>query len=140
VSGWKPGISVVSSGGHTVTTIDGTGSPASGDGTRLPSNFAPLAGSTQCATVVFGTGFVNADILDGFKIRGGSGRRDLDPKMWAAGSSWHHPHDLQQPDHGRRALRTQRIFPGGHPVNAAICDCPVITRTIDGNRATPAGT
>src|SRR5438093_12514266 len=68
----RPGVSVVSTGGYTVTTIDGTGRPCT-QGASTPPNAAKdfcaaLSGSTQCAVVVFGSGFEPPDRIDGFTI------------------------------------------------------------------------
>src|SRR5262249_24879235 len=60
----RPGVSVISTGGYAVTTIDGTGKVC------VSADFCTnLSGSNQCSVVVFGSNFVNADILDGFTIR-----------------------------------------------------------------------
>ncbi|HXV77574.1 MAG TPA: hypothetical protein VD788_14770, partial [Candidatus Polarisedimenticolaceae bacterium] len=62
-----PRVSVVSTDGPAVTTIDASGIPCT---TRfcLPSQV-----NAVCSTVVFGEGATPADRLDGFRITGGSG-------------------------------------------------------------------
>jgi len=62
-----PGVSVVSSAGPTVTTIDGEGKPLT------TSSCLPSTNSLSSSTVVFGSGSTNADRLEGFRIIGGSG-------------------------------------------------------------------
>src|SRR5438552_18194215 len=87
----RPGVSVMSTGGYTVTTIDGTGKPCiQGASTPIPDPVndycTPLPGSTQCSAVVFGSGLTNADKLDGFTIRNGKGvNRSLDQKVAGGG-------------------------------------------------------
>ena len=62
-----PGVSVVSSAGPRVTTIDGEGKPLT------TSSCLPSTNSLSSSTVVFGSGSTNADRLEGFRIIGGSG-------------------------------------------------------------------
>ena len=62
-----PGVSVVSSDGPAVTTIDGA---------NQPCTLATCERSTQnltCSTVVYGIGSQQSDRLEGFRIIGGSG-------------------------------------------------------------------
>ena len=62
-----PGVSVVSSNGPSVTTIDGEGKPLT------TSSCVPSTISLSSSTIVFGSGSTNADRLEGFRIIGGSG-------------------------------------------------------------------
>ena len=62
-----PGVSVISTGGPSVTTIDGEGRPL------ITSSCLPSTNSLSSSTVVFGSGATNADRLEGFRIIGGSG-------------------------------------------------------------------
>jgi len=62
-----PGVSVISTDGPAVTTIDATGRPC----TRL--DCTPSTANLTCSVVVYGTGVVPTDRLDGFHITGGNG-------------------------------------------------------------------
>ncbi len=62
-----PGVSVITTGGPTVTTIDGEGKPL------ITSSCLPSTISLSSSTVVFGSGSTNTDRLAGFRIIGGSG-------------------------------------------------------------------
>src|SRR5439155_25861581 len=86
----RPGVSVISTGGYAVTTIDGTGktcilgqgpTPNPGVDFCVPNPDLPV-----CSTVVFASGFTNDDRIDGFTIRGGKGiNRSLDFKIAGGG-------------------------------------------------------
>ncbi len=66
------GVSVISTGGPSVTTIDGFGRPC----TAL--NCTESTTNLNCSVVVFGSGSTIDDRLEGFRITGGSGLfRDL---------------------------------------------------------------
>jgi len=62
-----PGVSVISTGGASVSTIDATGRPW----TR--SDCEPSTSNLTCSTIVYGSGATNADRLEGFRITGGGG-------------------------------------------------------------------
>ena len=62
-----PGVSVVSSDGPLVTSIDADGKPC------VTSQCVDSALNLTCATVVYGSGSTPADELKGFLILGGSG-------------------------------------------------------------------
>jgi hypothetical protein len=62
-----PGVSVVSTGGASVTTIDADGKPC------ITSDCVSSTQNLSCSAVVFGSGATNADRLEGFRIIGGSG-------------------------------------------------------------------
>jgi hypothetical protein len=62
-----PGVSVVSTAGPAVTTIDATGQAC------VRSDCLPSTTNLTCSTVVYGSGSTSADRLEGFRITGGSG-------------------------------------------------------------------
>ena len=62
-----PGVTLVSSDGPEVTTIDGSGQPCT------TSQCVPSTTDLTCSTVVFGSGFTQVDRLEGFRITGGAG-------------------------------------------------------------------
>ena len=62
-----PGVSVVSTDGPAVTTIDATGRPCT------TSECVESTTDLTCSTIVFGSGFSAADRLEGFRITGGAG-------------------------------------------------------------------
>jgi hypothetical protein len=62
-----PGVSVVSTGGPEVTTIDATGKPC------IKSDCMVNTSTTACSTVVWGSGSTVSDRLEGFTITGGAG-------------------------------------------------------------------
>ncbi|HXV76233.1 MAG TPA: thrombospondin type 3 repeat-containing protein [Candidatus Polarisedimenticolaceae bacterium] len=62
-----PGVSVISTDGPAVTTIDADGKPCT---TGLCQ---PSANNLTCSTVVWGAGATPADRLEGFRITGGGG-------------------------------------------------------------------
>lgn len=144
----RPGVSVISSssGGYTVTTIDGTGKPCIQGASTVPDPVndycSSLPGSTQCSTVVIGVGFTLTDRLDGFTIRGGAGiNRDLDHKIAGGGlflaSTATISNNLIT---GNVLVGPQaNYFGGGVYINSPAAITPLITlNTIDGNRAAPS--
>ena len=62
-----PGVSVVSSDGPAVTTIDATGMAC------IQSDCTPSTTNLTCSAVVYGAGSTQADRLEGFRITGGAG-------------------------------------------------------------------
>ncbi|MDH3785856.1 MAG: right-handed parallel beta-helix repeat-containing protein, partial [Acidobacteriota bacterium] len=62
------GVSVVSTDGPAVTTIDATGRPCIRQSDCLPSTI-----NLTCSAVVFGSGTLATDRLEGFRITGGDG-------------------------------------------------------------------
>ncbi len=75
-----PGVSVVSTDGPAVTTIDATGRPC----TRL--DCLPSTANLTCSVVVYGTGVLSTDRLEGFHITGGDGIfRDFGPTTAVVG-------------------------------------------------------
>jgi len=62
-----PGVSVISTDGPAVTTIDADGRPC----TR--SDCQPSTANLTCSVVVYGTGVLLTDRLEGFRITGGDG-------------------------------------------------------------------
>ena len=62
-----PGVSVISTDGPAVTTIDAAGRPC----TRL--DCLPSTANLTCSVVVYGTGVTPTDRLEGFHITGGDG-------------------------------------------------------------------
>jgi parallel beta-helix repeat protein len=62
-----PGVSVVSTDGPAVTTIDATGRPC------ITAQCVASTLNLTCAAVVFPSGVTSADRLEGFRITGGSG-------------------------------------------------------------------
>ena len=139
----RPGVSVVSQKGSGATTIDGTGLPCIkglGD-PPTPDDFCRvLAGSTQCATVVMADDFTNADRLDGFTIRGGSGVRRQELKKIAGGGIYVNssPTISNNVITGNSVVGPETNYQGGGIYLNAVEDgaIPVITNnTIDGNKA-----
>lgn len=143
----RPGVSVVSTGGYGVTTIDATGkicihgpsSPAD----PVNDYCTPNANTTQCAAVVFGSNFVNADRIDGFTIRGGKGlNRSAESRPKIAGGG---VFSVSSPTISNNLITGNAVqgpqayyFGGGVYLNATTVANPVITlNTIDGNRVTP---
>ena len=63
------GVSVISTDGPSVTTIDATGRPCT------TSACVESTTNLTCSVVVYGSGPTNADRLEGFHITGGSGLR-----------------------------------------------------------------
>ena len=61
------GISVISTDGPTVTTLDADGKPC------VTSDCLDSTNNLTCSTVVYGTGPTPADRLEGFRITGGAG-------------------------------------------------------------------
>jgi hypothetical protein len=139
----RPGVSVVSLKGSAATTIDGTGLPCIkglGD-PPTPDDFCKsLANSTQCATVVIADDFTNADRLDGFTIRGGSGVRRQELKKIAGGGIYVNssPTISNNVITGNSVVGPETNYQGGGIYLNAVEDgaIPVITNnTIDGNKA-----
>jgi formylglycine-generating enzyme required for sulfatase activity len=134
----RPGVSVVSTGGYAVTTIDGTGKIC------VSADFCTnVSASTQCSVVVFGSSFVNTDKLDGFTIRGGAGyNRSAESRQKIAGGG---VFVLSSPTISNNLITAnsmsgpqQYFFGAGIYLNSGTTSTPVITRnTIDGNRAVP---
>src|SRR5262245_15170058 len=134
----RPGVSVISTGGYSVTTIDGTGKVC------ISSDYCTnLSGSSQCSVVVFGSNFVNADKLDGFTIRGGAGyNRSAETRQKIAGGGIF---SLSSPTISNNLITANSMsgpqkyfFGAGIYLNSATVSSTVITRTpIDGNRAVP---
>jgi hypothetical protein len=158
----KPGVSVVSTGGYTVTTIDGTGKPCirgcvnpnsttNSCNPPDPANdfCAPVPGSTQCSVVVFGSlpAFTNNDRIDGFTIKNGKGlNRSAEARPKIAGGGIF---SLSSPTISNNLITANTVqgpqdyyFGGGIYLNSTTVASPVVTRnTIDGNRVIPtAGT
>jgi hypothetical protein len=141
----RPGVSVVSALGYAATTIDGTGKRCI-RGATTPSDpvldyCSLLAGSTQCASVVFGSGFANADRLDGFTIRGVAGvDRQSDGTIAGGGIfALSSPTISNNLIIGNALAGSHAYFVGaGIYLNATQSSIPVITRnTIEGNRSVP---
>src|SRR5205809_173536 len=143
----RPGVSVVSTGGYTVTTIDGTGKPCI-QGPSSPPNpttdyCVALSGSTQCSTVFIHKLFSQSDRLDGFTIKGGAGtNRSNESRKKIAGGGVFVLSDATISNNlitGNSLSGSQQyFFGGGIYINAAYPSYPLITRnTIDGNRAVP---
>ena len=74
-----PGVSVISTGGPSMTTIDATGRPCSVKGTppvgTPPDCGDPSSINLTCSVIVYGSGGTSADRLEGFRITGGTGLR-----------------------------------------------------------------
>jgi hypothetical protein len=62
-----PGVSLISTDGPDMTTIDASGKPC------ITSNCIVNTSTTSCSAVVYGTGHTTADRLEGFTITGGAG-------------------------------------------------------------------
>lgn len=62
-----PGVSVVSTDGPAVTTIDATGKAC------IRSDCTPSTTNLTCSAVVYGSGSTQSDRLEGFRITGGAG-------------------------------------------------------------------
>ncbi len=62
-----PGVSVISTDGPDVTTLDATGQQC------VLSSCAPNTDTTICSAVVYGSGSTTADRLEGLRITGGTG-------------------------------------------------------------------
>lgn len=143
----RPGVSVVSQGGYSVTTIDGTGQTCMRGASNPPvpgSDYCvPLPSSTQCSVVVFGSGFANSDRLDGFTLRGGRGinRGDLIRPQIAGGGVFvfASPTISNNLITGNTLGGGQQYYVGaGVYLNDGFGSSPVITRnTIQGNSAVP---
>jgi hypothetical protein len=158
----RPGVSVVSTGGYAVTTIDGTGKPCirgcvNANSTTMTCNPAvpgsdfctTVPGSTQCSVVVFTSipAFTNADRLDGFTIKNGKGldRSTESRPKFAGGGIF----SLSSPTISNNLITGNSVqgaqdyyFGGGIYLNSTSVASPVVTKnTIDGNRVVPnAGT
>ena len=142
----RQGVSVISTGGATVTTIDGTGKPCIKGASTPPQTgtdyCTALKGSTQCSTVVFGSGFTTADLLDGFTIKNGRGINRVDEGLIAGGGVF----VFSSPTISNNVITAntlqgpQNNFSGGGIyINASASAEPLITHnTIAGNRAVPA--
>jgi hypothetical protein len=75
-----PGVSVISTDGPAVTTIDATGRPCT------TSSCAPSTANLTCSVVVVGSDLIPTDRLEGFRITGGEGLfRDLGTTTAVAG-------------------------------------------------------
>ena len=147
----RPGVSVVSTGGYTVTTIDNTGKPcvkgASNPAQPAIDYCTNITGSTQCSVVTFGSGFTNADRFDGFTVKNGKGiNRSLEAPPRIAGGGlfvFSSPTISNNLITSNTLQGPQSILQGaGIYINGSSPAFPVITRnTITGNRAVPpAGT
>ncbi|MFQ5700788.1 MAG: hypothetical protein ACE5HU_02975, partial [Acidobacteriota bacterium] len=63
----RPGVSLISQGGASVTTIDAFGQPCTS------SDFCSKRTGNQCSVVTFASGHTPSTVLDGFTITGGEG-------------------------------------------------------------------
>ena len=72
-----PGVSVISTGGPSVTTVDATGRPCSVKGSDPGPPDCGDASTTNltCSVVVFGSDSLSTDRLEGLRLTGGTGLR-----------------------------------------------------------------
>ncbi|MBI3448711.1 MAG: hypothetical protein HY049_07335 [Acidobacteria bacterium] len=75
----RPNVSVISSGGAAVTTINSAGKPCT------DSAFCTKRTGTQCSVVTFGSGHTPTTVLDGFTITGGGGQAVPSPNTVVGG-------------------------------------------------------
>lgn len=145
----RPGVSVISTGGSAATIVDGTGKPCIRNASTVPdpvNDFCtPAPGSTQCSTVVFGSGFTPSDRLDGFTIKHGKGVvRSLEHRISGGGIFVASSPTISNNLITANSIQGPQInyAGGGIYLNAAgfVSVTPVISKNvIDGNRAVPAG-
>jgi hypothetical protein len=135
----RPGVSVISTGGYTVTTIDAAGKKCINGSDFCTEN----AQTTQCSAVVFGSNFTNADYLDGFTIKNGKGyNRSAESRPKIAGGGIL---SVSSPTISNNLITANSLqgsqdyyFGGGIYLNSTTVGTPVISRnTIDGNRVVP---
>ena len=62
-----PGVSVISTDGPALTTIDATGRPC------IRADCVPSTENLICSAIVFGSGATPSDRLEGFRVTGGAG-------------------------------------------------------------------
>jgi putative metal-binding protein len=132
----KPSVSVVSQGGATVTTINGSGQNCTN------ANWCSKnATANRCSVVTFASGHTPATVLDGFTITGGAGQAPGSPPVVGGGgifvfSSPTIRNNIIQNNVLLQVSPTRREFDGaGIYVSVG---APVITNNvITGNRAVP---
>jgi hypothetical protein len=129
----KPGVSLVSQGGPSVTTINGAGIPC-----MLSNNFCTRGTSpAQCSVVIFPTGHTASTVLSGFTITGGQGAVLTNEVAGGGIFVFSSPTISNNIVTNNILAGPRRIFYGaGIHVEVG---SPIITgNTISGNRAIPA--
>jgi len=129
----KPGVSVTSQGGATVTTINAAGQPCT------DTNFCAKRAGNQCSVVTFASGHTPTTVLDGFKLTGGAGQAPTSPVVVGGGGVFvfSSPTIRNNIITNNILAGTRREFDGGG-IYVSL-GAPVITNNvITGNRAVPA--